>query len=97
MGNVPAVARSAVVSCAVNCRELTSVVLRSPPLKRTMELLLKFVPFTVSANAASPSCLLAGESVLRVGTGLLTVRLTALAVPPPGAGLKTVIGKRPAA
>ena len=37
-----------------------------------------------------------GLRVVRVGTGLLTVKLTALEVPPPGVGLKTVTGKVPA-
>ena len=39
-----------------------------------------------------------GLRVVRVGTGLvaITVKLTALEVPPPGVGLKTVMGKVPA-
>ena len=48
---------------------------------------------TVILNPRSPALTVVGEIVVIVG---LTARLTALEVPPPGAGLKTVIGKVPA-
>ena len=51
IGNVPAVATSVAVSCAVNCVELTSVVGRSTAPRRTMELLLKLLPFTFRPSA----------------------------------------------
>ena len=54
-------------------------------------------PFTVKVKAASPAVLLFGNSVLTVGTGLLTVNDLELDVPPPGAGLETVIGNVPVA
>src|SRR5207237_1162666 len=87
-GYVPAIATSAAVSCAINCVALTSVVGRSTAPRRTMELLLKLLPFTVNANAASPAVLLVGAMLASVGTGLLTVRLVALEAPPAGNGLK---------
>ena len=97
IAGVPAAATSSAASCAVNSVEFTSAVGRSLPLKRTTELLLKLVPFTVKVKAASPAVLLVGAMVVSVGTGLLTVRLVALETPPPGNGLKTVIGSKAAA
>jgi hypothetical protein len=92
IGKLPPVCTSAAVICAVNWVELTRVAGRLLPLKRTIELPLKLVPLTVNTKSASPAILLAGEMLLTVGTGLLTVRFTAVVLPPLGAGLKTVIG-----
>ena len=72
--------------------------MRSLPLKRAMELPLKFVPLTVNVNAASATILLVGKMPVTVGVGLLTMRLTAFVdEPPPGAELKTTMGYVPAA
>ena len=58
-----------------------------------IELLTKFVPVTVSVNAAAPAVTLVGERMLVVGTGLLTVKVSAgVVVPPPGVGFVTVTG-----
>lgn len=97
IGNVPAFCTSAAVICAVSCVLLTKVVLRLLPLSRTTELPTKPVPFTVRINEASPTVLVVGEMLLRVGTGLLTARSIAVDVPPPGPGLNTVTGNVPAA
>jgi len=94
IGNVPAAAMSANVSCAVNWLGLTNVVVRLLPLKRTTEVLTKFVPFTVKTKAASPAVALAGRMFVVVGTRLLTVRVAAVEVPPDGVGLKTVIDNK---
>jgi len=93
---VPAAATSAAVMAAVSCVELTNVVARAAPLKLTTEAASKFVPFTVNVNAALPAIALVGESVVIVGAGLFTAKLTAAEVPPPGAGFTTVTGKLPA-
>lgn len=93
---MPTAAMSAAVMAAVTCVALTNVVVLALPLKLTEAPLTKPVPFTVKVNAAPPTLALAGESEVIAGTGLFTVRLTAEEVPPPGAGLKTVIGKEPA-
>src|SRR5712691_2646980 len=87
---------------AVNWVALTNVVTRAIPLKRTTEPTTKFVPFTVSAKSIPPAETLTGASppigVLIVGTGtVVTVKLIGLDVPPPGSGLKTVMGKLPTA
>src|SRR5439155_6644504 len=97
IAGVPAVATSAAVSCAVTCVVLTKLVVRSLPLKRTTEPLIKFMPLTVSENAASPAILLAGKRLEMNGKGLLTVKVLGADGPPPGAGLKTVIGNEPGA
>lgn len=97
IGNEPAAPTSAAVNNAVNCVELTNAVARLLPLRRTTELLTKFVPLTVSINAASPAVLLAGKRLEIAGIGLSTVKILAFEVPPPGAKLKTVIGNIPVA
>ena len=51
---------------------------------------MKFVPFTVSGNAALPTSADAGKRLLIVGTRALIVNVLALEVPPPGAGVTTV-------
>ena len=90
--NMPAVCMSAAVSCAVNWVALPSVVLRALPPNWTTELLLKFVPLTVKPKPRSPTVLLIGKMLPIVGAGLLTVKVCALEVPPPGLGLVTVTG-----
>jgi len=97
IGKSPFATTSAAVICAVICVELTRVLGRSLPLKRTTELALKLVPLTVNTKAASPANLVVGEMVVTVGTGLLTARSLELEIPPPGNGLKTVIGNVPVA
>ena len=84
---------------AVNWVALTNVVVRAIPLMRTEEPATKFVPFTVRVVARPPAAIVAGTSgavIVGIGT-LVTVKLTALEVPPPGAGFRTVIGKVPTA
>src|SRR5712692_8308464 len=71
--NVPAVARSVAGIAAVSCVALTKVVVRPDPLKFTVELETKFVPFTVSVKAASVTDLLVGEMLAVVGVALFTV------------------------
>jgi uncharacterized membrane protein YedE/YeeE len=93
---VPAAAISPAVIAAVSCVELTNVVVRAAPLKLTTDAASKFVPLTVNVNAAPPAVALVGESVVIVGAGLFTVKLTAAEVPPPGAAFTTVTGNVPA-
>src|SRR6266850_2106302 len=49
---VPAVARSVVGMDAVTWDAETNIVVRSAPFQRTIDPLMKFVPFTVNVNAA---------------------------------------------
>lgn len=93
--NAPVLATSAADIWAVNCVVLTKLVVRLPPLKRIFELLLKFVPLTVSVNAPPPKIAVDGESAAIVGAGLFIAKsLGAVAIPP---GLTIVTGTIPAA
>ena len=65
-------------------------------MKFTTEEELKFVPFTVSVNAAPPAVALVGEIDEVVGAGLLTVKFTGVEGPPPGAGFETTTAGVPA-
>ena len=58
--------------------------------------LTKFDPVTVSVNAAPPTVALAGDSEAKVGTGLFIENVEVPEVPPPGAGLVTVMLAEPA-
>ena len=75
---------------------LTKVVALACPLKVTTELALKPVPLMVRVKAAEPACTDCGCNAVIAGDGLLTLRETALEVPPPGAGLVTVTEDAPA-
>jgi hypothetical protein len=87
---VPPVAMAVAGMAAVSCVALTNVVVTAAPLKLTAEVETKFVPFTVSVNAAPPAVALEGERLVIAGSGLLTVKVAAAEVPPPGAGFVTV-------
>ena len=80
---------------AVNCVGPTKVVTRATLLNFTAEELTKFVPFTVNVKAPEFTSFDVGDKVVIVGTGLLTLKPTELEVPPPGAGLTTVIEIEP--
>jgi hypothetical protein len=87
---VPAVAMSAAVMAAVTWVPLIYVVVRLDPSHLTTDVPTKFVPLTVSVNAAPPALAIAGLRLDSAGTGLFTEKACALEVPPPGDGLTTV-------
>jgi hypothetical protein len=93
---VPAVAISDAGTVAVSCVEETNVVEREVPAQRTVEVETKFVPVTVKVNCGPPAVAQVGLIAVVVGTGLLMVNVTALDVPPPGAGFTTVTAAVPA-
>ena len=64
---VPAETRAAAGIAAVNCVELTKVVVGAVPPKLTIEAATKFVPLTVSVKPAPPAAALVGEIVAIVG------------------------------
>src|SRR5205809_77742 len=84
---VPAVATSLAGIAACNCVPLTNVVVRAPPFPRTTH------PFPSRVKGAAPRVAVLGESEPSVGTGLvgmmLIVKVSALELPPPGAGVNT--------
>ena len=99
-GIVPPCASRLELTSAVSCVLLTTVVVRLVPPNRTTELpplpLMKLVPLTVNVKADPLATVDWGESEVTVGTGLLIGKLTALDVPPPGAGSNTVTKAAPA-
>ena len=75
---------------------LTNVVLRLEPFTFTTEPETKLLPLRVNVNAALPALTFAGEILESEGDGLLIASVKAPEVPPPGAGLATVIERVPA-
>ena len=69
-GSVPPAAISVARIEAFTWVALTNAVVRALPLKFTTAPVTKFVPFTVSVNAAPPDTALNGENELIAGTGL---------------------------
>lgn len=93
---VPTFAMSAAVIAACTCEPRTNVVVRFEPFHFTCELDTNPVPCTVRVKSVPPCFLLVGLSEVRFGTGLLIAKVTALEVPPPGAGFVTVTEAVPA-
>src|SRR5206468_3297226 len=65
----PAMAMSIAEMAARSSVLLTNVVVRSEPFQCTTDRATKFVPLTVSVNAAPPAVALLGESAPSTGTG----------------------------
>jgi hypothetical protein len=93
---VPAVVTNAAGTVTVSCVEEEDVGVRLVAPNLTTEPETKFVPVTVSGKSALPAVTHVGLSELVVGTGLLIVNVTEFEVPPPGAGLTTVMEAVPA-
>ena len=66
-GNVPAEAILEAGMAAVNCVELTNVVVVATPPKFTIEDATKFVPLIVSVKPAPPTATVFGEIEVIVG------------------------------
>src|SRR5207302_2342253 len=79
---------------AVNCVALTNAVARLAPLTSTTELGMKLLPVRVSVNPGLPAETLEGEMLESEGTGLLTVRVTAEEVRPPGVWIETPMDRQ---
>jgi hypothetical protein len=67
---VPVEAMAAAGMAAVNCVELTNVVVGAAPPKLTIEAATKLVPLIVSVRAAPPATALFGEIAVIVGVEL---------------------------
>jgi hypothetical protein len=89
---LPAVAMSVAGMAAVSVVAEPKVVGRTLPFHWTTELVMKFVPVTVSVKAGPPAVADEGLIPLVVGTGLAAtiVNVCPFEVPPPGVGLRTV-------
>ncbi len=86
---LPAVAEAG--SIAFNSVPLTHEVVSAAPFQSTADDGTKPLPETVSVCWPDPAATLAGLTPARTGGGLFTVKFAAAELPPPGAGLKTVI------
>lgn len=75
----------------------TNVVALGDPLKFTTEALTKFVPVTMSVNAAAPAVMELGLMLVMVGAGLLTVAAAVADAPPRTAGVVAVMVTGPPA
>jgi hypothetical protein len=93
---VPEFVISVAGTWAVSCVALAKLVVSAVPFQFTTAPLTKLLPFTVSVNAAPPTNALAGESEETIGAVLLIAKVTGADVPPPGAGLVTVMLADPA-
>ena len=93
---VPAVARSAAVMALCKLVLETNVVVRALPFHWMEDEEMKFVPVTVSVNAAPPAKAALGLRDAELGIGLLIVNKVEPEVPPPGAALTTVTVAVPA-
>jgi len=97
---VPAAAISAAVIVAVTCVPLLNDVALGDPLKFTVDVEIKFVPFTANENVGPPAVVAFGTSDVIVGSGLFAAEILKLMefdVPPPGVGFVTETGGVPAA
>ncbi len=70
-------------TAAVNCVALTNVVVRAVPFQSTLAPERKFVPLTVSVNAAPPARAEVGLRPVMVGVGTLIVNVAAAEGLPP--------------
>jgi len=91
----PPVVRSPAGTMAVTCVALTIVVVNATPFHSTTVPAKKFVPVSVSVNAAPPAVAVVGESEPKVGNGSLIVNVIAADTPPPGAEFNTVTAAVP--
>jgi hypothetical protein len=92
----PIAAMSAAVIVALSWFAEPKLVVRVEPFQRTVAPFTKLLPATVSENPALPATADDGERLDVAGTGLLTASVCVLDVPPPGAGVNTVIDALPA-
>src|SRR5688500_20093395 len=75
-----------------SCLSLTTTVVRAAPSHRATEEGRKPLPTTMMVVSCSPTIKESGVTTVIVGLGFATTKLAGAEAPPPGAGLKTVIG-----
>ena len=73
--NVPTVVMRLAGTVAVSCVLLEKTVAMAVSLKRTNEVLIKFVPVNVRLNAPPPAVAEVGLMLVRVGSGLLMLKV----------------------
>src|SRR5712691_7526727 len=92
---VPTAAMSLAMMAACNSVLVTNVVARFDPFQCTTELETNCEPVAVKVKSAPPAKAPLGAIKLKVGPGVLMVKVKAFDVPPPGEGLKTATWKVP--
>jgi len=88
---IPALARSVAVTAAVNCVELTYVVVRAALFQNTCDAAVKPPPVTVKVS--DPALMVADTGMIEASTGsglLVIVNDAGKDVPPPGVAFTTV-------
>lgn len=88
---VPMAAMSAAVKSACRLVFEMKVVGRALPFQATTEVGKKFIPVTATLNAGPPATAELGVISVMVGGGVWMTKVSGPDVPPPGAGLETVI------
>jgi hypothetical protein len=83
MPALPPLAIRLAETAAVNCVELTNVVVSAAPFQFTTAPLRKLVPFTVSVKASPPAGVEAGLRLVIAGVGMVMEKLVAVDVLPP--------------
>jgi hypothetical protein len=94
--SVPAVDTSPAGSVALSVPSPLSVVVNTVPPTEICEPEMKLLPATVIPSVDAPTANDDGMTDVIAGTGLVTLKSSVLLVPPPGAGLITVIDRFPA-
>jgi hypothetical protein len=96
---VPAAARSAAGIVATSSVALLNPVLRGLPFQFTTEEAMKLLPEMVRVVAAVPAAMELGDIAASIGAGFTSPigRVAVLEMPPPGAGLLTVMLAAPVA
>src|SRR5262245_20864565 len=94
---VPWLATSVACTAILICVAESTVTVRAWPPTAAVAPVAKPVPVTVSVKAALPAVTLAGLTLVMVGVGFEMVSERAPEVPPPGAGVNTVMLGFPAA
>src|SRR5262249_20248105 len=97
IARLPVDAMSLAGIAAVSCVPLTNVVVRFEPFTWTTDPFTKFEPIAVSVKPGPPAVAVLAAMLVSIGGGTVTVKMRGVEVPPPGAGLKTVIESAPAA
>jgi hypothetical protein len=82
--------RSAAGTTPTSCVALTTLVAISTPFQPTNDPATNPVPVTVTIVSFAPAVTLEGLTLVIVGVGSFTEKLTGEDVPPPGAGFTTV-------
>lgn len=93
---VPAIVRYPAGTVAVSDVASTKVVVSGVPFQLTTDPETRFDPMAVSVNVEDSMRADVGVIDVKTGTGLVTVNVRPLEVPPPGVGLLTVMVAVPA-